>query len=174
MQACGPDRYAESGLPMPWRFGARENRRYRSKITCTIWPMTPWRKCMQLSANQLADFATALKASDRKLPHDDRRRTPRIDVRARVIVSLIVDGRRQKPQLMRLRDLSPRGVSMMHTEDIDRGQQFILTLPREGQPPVNILCISVSQPSHRRSIETHRRRVHLHHGHGSQAHRGKC
>ncbi len=99
---------------------------------------------MQLSANQLADFAAALRCSDRQLPHDDRRRTPRLDVRARVMVSQILDSQRQAPQLMRLRDLSPRGVSIMHTEDIPRGQQFILTLPRDGQEePVNILCTSV-------------------------------
>ncbi len=98
---------------------------------------------MQLSADQLAEFTTALKASDRKLPHDDRRRTPRMDVRSRVIVSLIGEGRRQPPQMMRLRDLSPRGVCLMHTEDFERGRQFILTLPRDGQAPVNILCTTV-------------------------------
>ena len=98
---------------------------------------------MQLSAEQLADFTTALRAPDRKLPHDDRRRTPRLDVRSRVIVSLLIQGERQQPQSIRLRDLSPRGVSMLHTEEFARGQQFLLTLPRESSQPVSILCTTI-------------------------------
>ena len=98
---------------------------------------------MQLSAEQLVDFTTALRAPDRKLPHDDRRRTPRLDVRSRVVISLITGGERQQAQSIRLRDLSPRGVSMLHTEDFVRGQQFLLTLPRDNSDPVTILCTTV-------------------------------
>ncbi|MBV8780923.1 MAG: PilZ domain-containing protein [Phycisphaerae bacterium] len=98
---------------------------------------------MQVSADQLADFAAALQASDRQLPHHDQRRSPRLDVRSRVMVSFIRDGQRQPQQLIRLRDLSPRGVALLHIEPIARGQQFILTLPRQDQPSVTILCSAV-------------------------------
>ena len=95
---------------------------------------------MQLSADQLASFSAALKVSDHQPKPSERRRTQRLDVRATVAVTLINEGQRGESLMPRLRDLSPRGIALLHTAPLQQGQQFVVTLPRDDGPSVMILC----------------------------------
>jgi hypothetical protein len=98
---------------------------------------------IELTADQLGTLSAMLRiAGTRKAP-SERRRTPRLDVRASVSVALVEDGESGPAIAMRVRDISPRGVALLYTQAMRVGQQLVLTLQRADGPPVQILCTVV-------------------------------
>jgi hypothetical protein len=98
---------------------------------------------IELSADQLGQLSAVLRLAGSRTVPSERRRTQRLDVRASVSIAMVNDGESGPPIAMRIRDLSPRGVALLHTEPMQPGQQFILTLQRGDGPPVEILCTVV-------------------------------
>jgi hypothetical protein len=98
---------------------------------------------IELSADQLGQLSAVLRLAGSRSVPSERRRTPRLDVRASVSVAMVNDGDSGPAVPMRIRDLSPRGVALLHTEPMNPGQQFVLTLQRSDGPPVQILCTAV-------------------------------
>jgi len=98
---------------------------------------------IELTAEQLGQLSAVLRlAGSRDVP-SERRRTQRLDVRASVSIAMVNEGQSGPSIAMRLRDLSPRGIALLHTEPMKTGQQFILNLQRGDGPPVQILCTSI-------------------------------
>ena len=98
---------------------------------------------IELSADQLGQLSALLRLAGSRAVPSERRRTPRMDVRASVAIALVVDGDSGPTIAVRIRDLSPRGVAVLHTAPMPVGQQFVLTMQRQEGPPVQILCTAV-------------------------------
>jgi hypothetical protein len=98
---------------------------------------------IELTADQLGQLSAVLRLAGSHAAPSERRRTPRLDVRGSVAISLVNDGDSGPTIAVRLRDLSPRGVALLHTQPLAPGQQFVLTLQRDQGPPVQILCTAV-------------------------------
>ena len=95
---------------------------------------------IELTADQLGQLSAVLRIAGKSGVPSERRRTPRLDVRASVAISLVTDGDSGPTIAMRIRDLSPRGAALLNTQPLPVGQQFVLTLQRAEGPPVRILC----------------------------------
>jgi hypothetical protein len=98
---------------------------------------------IELTADQLGQMTAVLRLSGNRQVVSERRRTPRLDVKSSVSVAMVNDGESGPAMAMRIRDLSPRGVALLHTEAMKNGQQFVLTLQRSEGEPVKILCTAV-------------------------------
>jgi hypothetical protein len=70
---------------------------------------------------------------------DQRRREPRVGVRARVTVIPIGDGLRIAPFEVPLRDLSSGGIGFEHSSRMSLDEQFVVLLPGGGES-VAVLC----------------------------------
>jgi hypothetical protein len=95
---------------------------------------------IELTADQLRALSAKLRAVTPRREHSERRRAPRLDLRATVSVALVDDGESGPIVSMRIRDLSHRGVCLVHSEPLQHGKQFVLSLQRGDGAPVQILC----------------------------------
>jgi hypothetical protein len=109
---------------------------------------------IELTADQLGSVSSKLRAIGARREPAERRRTPRLDVRATVSVAMVEDGDSGPAITMRIRDLSPCGVSLLHPQAMPFGQQFVLTLQRADGPPVQILCTVMNCRSGRTKLFT--------------------
>jgi hypothetical protein len=105
---------------------------------------------MNLTAEQFAEAVAALQAPGEAappaggtaLPVGERRRAPRVAHRGKASITLGDDPRGDVPTNVVVKDLSPRGVGIVHARRLRRGETFVLRLSRDdGQRrPVAILC----------------------------------
>ncbi|MDB5296320.1 MAG: hypothetical protein JWO31_2303 [Phycisphaerales bacterium] len=89
---------------------------------------------MSLSAEQFASVVGSVERPS--VPHHEKRRAPRVVYRARV--QIMLGGGKQV--MTTVRDISSRGVGLMHGEPLEAGSQFVLQLPRGKQTPAALLC----------------------------------
>jgi hypothetical protein len=93
---------------------------------------------MNLSPEQ---FASVINSLQEPLGGEsEKRRARRVLHRARV--PIIVDGGtpRERQAVVTVRDLSPRGVGLLHNERLPRGTSFVMRIERAGGPRVQVLC----------------------------------
>jgi hypothetical protein len=75
-----------------------------------------------------------------------RRREPRVGVRAQVTVIPLTDSFAAAPFEVPVRDLSAGGIGFIHTSKIGLDEQFVVLLP-EGRQSVAVLCqVAYYQP----------------------------
>ena len=99
---------------------------------------------MELTAEVLLDVLRSLR-TDAAAAQMRRRRLPRVGVRLRLTIlpcGPAEPGRlaeRPTPAIVRLRDLSRRGLGFVHTRPLAIGQPFLITLPRQAGGLVHLL-----------------------------------
>lgn len=89
---------------------------------------------MELSAETFLEVVRSLR-SDGTPKKMRRRKLPRVGVRLRLVILPCgpnSTGAAPRAVLVRLRDLSRRGVGFVHTERLEIGQAFFVNLPREA------------------------------------------
>jgi hypothetical protein len=50
------------------------------------------------------------------------------------------DGRHGEPETVHVRDYSETGVAILRAQPLKAGQEFVVRVPREGEPPITRLC----------------------------------
>lgn len=97
---------------------------------------------MELTAETLLEVLRSLRC-DPTSAAMRRRRLPRVGVRLRLKILPFGEGgagpRMPQPAIVRLRDLSRRGLGFVHSAPLEVGQSFIITLPREAGGHVHML-----------------------------------
>ena len=98
---------------------------------------------MELTAETLLEVLRSLRC-DPTSAAMRRRRLPRVGVRLRLKILPFGEGpgngpRMPQPAVVRLRDLSRRGLGFVHSSPLEVGQSFIITLPREAGGHVHML-----------------------------------
>jgi hypothetical protein len=67
------------------------------------------------------------------------------------------DGNHGEPETVQLRDYSESGVAVLRNEPLKVGEQFVVRIPREGDPPLTRLCrvvnVAVAADRHRIGAE---------------------
>ena len=96
---------------------------------------------MTLSAEQYRSIVNSLKErSTAKSTQSDKRRAPRLTNRMHVFALMDSETR---PVQTHVRDISSRGICILRKQPMKTGQQFVVQLPRIGEPTVPILCTVV-------------------------------
>lgn len=72
-------------------------------------------------------------------PSGDRRRAPRIPRDRDVTIMTCVGGQLGQVLSTHMRDVSARGMGLIHPDEIPIGSQFIFRVPRQGAPPSMLL-----------------------------------
>jgi hypothetical protein len=83
---------------------------------------------VELSGEQFRQIVAHLKT----LPSSsDKRKSPRVGLRTQVLMSELSDKghKPSPPEYVRVRDLSPTGIGLMHNHRIPPGSQFVIRLP---------------------------------------------
>lgn len=94
---------------------------------------------MKLTAEQFAELASTFDAQQGRTKHE-RRRASRMDLQARIKITPVIDGDSHSTINVTICDFSARGISFIHEQAMDIGQQFVLELPRREGGPVSLLC----------------------------------
>jgi len=50
------------------------------------------------------------------------------------------DGRHGEPETVQVRDYSETGVAVLRAQPLKAGEEFVVRVPREGEPPITRLC----------------------------------
>jgi len=95
---------------------------------------------MQLQTELVQEFAAY---STRPPIGAERRTAPRFASLAVADLYQIEGGAVQPPVKAAVRDVSANGIGIYQTECMSEGQQFIISLPRQGAKPLQILCVVV-------------------------------
>lgn len=100
---------------------------------------------MNLNAEQFAEALHTLQQGEGAAPaagaEHEKRRATRVSHRGRASIALGDDPRSEVSTTVVIKDLSPRGVGIVHSQRLRRGSNFVLRLSRdEGQAPIAILC----------------------------------
>ena len=101
---------------------------------------------MELTAEVLLEVLRSLR-TDAPAAQMRRRRLPRVGVRLRLTILPCRDRRTEagapaecgEPVIVRLRNLSRRGLGFIHNQPLQLGQPFIITLPSERGGHVRML-----------------------------------
>jgi hypothetical protein len=92
---------------------------------------------VHLSAENYQEILRSLR-SDKRLGAE-RRRNPRVGLRARVtLIALTTDGQQGTPQTVWVRDISDGGIGLVVTRPSKRGALFVI---RFKEDPVEHLCL---------------------------------
>ena len=98
---------------------------------------------LALSSQILAEVVATLKQAG----HDDAgrelRRATRIEVRSRIVVWPIVDGRSGEAVSVYARDISARGIGLLQSGAQAMRGRFVVGLPRGRREPVLVSCRSL-------------------------------
>ena len=68
------------------------------------------------------------------------RRAPRVGVRAQVLIVPIENGVPGPQEVVRVRDVSAGGLSLLRAKALRPGRQIVVTLPRTDDRPTRIMC----------------------------------
>src|SRR3954463_1717290 len=104
---------------------------------------------MILTADMFKQIAGTMRTDQRA--QSDRRRYPRVGVRARLTIIPLNDQRQPSaPCNVGIRDVSAGGFGLLVTTQLQQGQLFIARLDRRDQAPLSILCEVVCRYSNDR------------------------
>ncbi|HEX8916300.1 MAG TPA: PilZ domain-containing protein [Humisphaera sp.] len=94
---------------------------------------------MNLSADQ---FSAVMKSLENPAPREEteKRRAPRVAHRARVPIVIEHGTPAERTTVVTVRDLSPRGIGLLHSDRLARGTPFMIRIDRKGGPAVCVLC----------------------------------
>lgn len=99
---------------------------------------------LALTAERYDQIVRSLK-SDGGRHYDEKRGRPRVGVRGRVQIAQVrVDGRRLAPFDVWVRDLSARGIGIMHSRPLHPGTRFDAIFHRQDAPAM-VLTYVVAQ-----------------------------
>lgn len=93
---------------------------------------------MHLTTDEFADVVTALQGDT--AGDGDKRRANRIIHECETLITLGTDPASESEVTVRVKDMSPRGLCLVHTGAFARGSTFVVRLPRPQREPVSILC----------------------------------
>lgn len=94
---------------------------------------------MLLNAQMYEQIVRSLRSDVRTI--QDRRRHPRVGLRARVnIVPLDKDRQPREPACVWVRDVSAGGFGLVVREPLELGQLLIVRLDRRDNDPLSLLC----------------------------------
>lgn len=100
---------------------------------------------MQLQAGNLAEILDSLR-SDRNI--GDRRRAPRVGLRARVAMSVEDEAGRESIFGVWIRNISATGVGLLHDRPMNAGESFRIWIPTQDGVFLRLPCQAVhSQPA---------------------------
>jgi hypothetical protein len=92
---------------------------------------------MDLSADQ---FASMLASFNEPIDEQDKRRAERVTHQCVVPIVLGYNTPEERQAMVTVRDLSPRGVGLISSKPLPRGEQFVLQLNGPGSAPSILLC----------------------------------
>ena len=95
---------------------------------------------MDLSPESFAALSAELASASRQTIEDERRRSRRIEKQASVPIALIIDGQRRQTVPTTVRDLSPRGISIVAKAPLAYGDQFVAELVGKDRQTISLLC----------------------------------
>jgi len=93
---------------------------------------------MNLTAQSFAEIVACMKTGFSGAGME-KRRASRIDVQTKVHISVFADGKIVRSLSALSRDLSFTGVGLMTAIPLERGDTFIIQLPRQGKPPLYLV-----------------------------------
>src|SRR5438270_8889156 len=94
---------------------------------------------MLLSSQHLNEIVVSLKKRS-KSAGSERRRVPRVEVRARISLGLLVEGRAGKRFSALVRDISAEGMGLLSALPLQKGQKFVALIPRNDTETIHIVC----------------------------------
>lgn len=86
---------------------------------------------MSLTAKRFEEIVATLNPVPPRNSKDEKRQSSRVTVNTLVQIHPHRNGRRDPAMAVKIRDFSPRGVSIEFPRQIDRGEQFVLHVPRK-------------------------------------------
>jgi hypothetical protein len=92
---------------------------------------------MDLTADQ---FATVIASFSEPSDQQDKRRAERVVHQCVVPIVLGYNTPEERQAMVTVRDLSPRGVGLISSKPLPRGEQFVLQLNGPGSAPSVLLC----------------------------------
>ncbi len=92
---------------------------------------------MKLDNHLFQSVVAALRSEDKV---GDKRTTPRVGLTAEVSVTVIKNNRRERPIMIRVRDLSRTGIGFIHSKIIKQGSRLVIQLPMPEEEPRYVLC----------------------------------
>jgi hypothetical protein len=95
---------------------------------------------MQLSAEQFDKILSSLRSDPPAAAGKEKRRRPRVGLRASVLVIENEHGRGGKKTISTIRDISRDGIGIQYTAEMQVGQRFLVQLPTHGGTFNSILC----------------------------------
>jgi hypothetical protein len=95
---------------------------------------------MRLSAEQFAELVAMLQDRRGKAYPGEKRRSARVSVQARISIELISAEQRQPSYSVNVRDISSRGIAILHPTPLLSGQQFVCSLSRHRGGSLQLLC----------------------------------
>ena len=95
---------------------------------------------MELSTDQLTEVLKSASPEGYRDVDHNLRRAVRVNLRATISMATCVDGRRQTPTLVTVRDISVRGIGFLFDTQLAAGQQLVAYLSSGTSKPLNMLC----------------------------------
>jgi hypothetical protein len=93
---------------------------------------------MNLTAQSFSEVLTCLQGSGHNAGME-KRRASRLDLQAKVHISIFADGKIVRSLTAMTRDLSFTGVGLMSAIPLQRGDTFIIHLPRQNKPAIYVV-----------------------------------
>ncbi len=95
---------------------------------------------MELSTDQLTEVLKSASPEGYRDVDHNLRRAVRVNLRTTISMSTCMDGRRQTPTLVMVRDISVRGIGFLFDRQLPAGQQMVVYLSKGTSKPLNMLC----------------------------------
>ena len=93
---------------------------------------------MHLTTDEFADVVSALQLNGDG--EGDKRRANRITHECEVVITPGAETGNHAEVKVRIKDMSPHGMCLIHGSAMNRGSTFVVRLDRSGREPVAILC----------------------------------
>jgi hypothetical protein len=93
---------------------------------------------MRLSAEMYEQIVASLKSDSHR--DKDKRREPRVGMAAEADFVTVTEAGKRIAGVVRVRDVSARGIGLFLSKQIDKHQRFVLQLYTTKQEPVWLVC----------------------------------
>jgi hypothetical protein len=90
-----------------------------------------------------AEMFEAITASIRGEARHEKRKSPRVGLSGKMTIMPLPPAKNCKPVLVPVRDLSATGIGILHSEDLQMGQQFNLVLKSERTAKTRVILCTV-------------------------------
>jgi hypothetical protein len=95
---------------------------------------------MDLSAEQYKEIIQSLKAHGWERRNAEQRNQPRVGLRSHLSIRpQLADGAAQKASKVWLRDLSPTGIGIVHSQLLEEGTEFVAEFPTFNHRKLSVL-----------------------------------